>query len=166
MKKILLLSLIFLNSVVTANSKTLNCGPKEITLSGEKIVKIVHEDGTIHRGNVSKNWKYDGSSITHKYIGDRLICGGEGKSREEKISDRSNDLLDTRNRGYTYSEALLLRDYTANLMQEENECYLVIDAAKSKNQPDKFYIDCASEDGLRSRHWVGYQEISSSTNQK
>src|SRR5690606_41314871 len=79
----------FLLAVSTSvNANTLTCGLKTVTLSGNTITKIVHEDGTIHTGgSVSNNWTYDGKSIKHRLMDDAIPCGTKAKSRDEVIAE-------------------------------------------------------------------------------
>ena len=78
-------------SAQVAKAETINCGLKTITVQNGKIDQIRHEDGTIHSGSsVSDNWVYDGKSIKHRLMDDRIPCGTKPKSRDEIIAELSS----------------------------------------------------------------------------
>jgi hypothetical protein len=80
-------SLFFASS---AGATTLYCGSKTVTLSGNTVVKIIHEDGTVHDGaSTSKWWSYDGKAIMHSRLQERLLCSTKAKSRNEIIEELS-----------------------------------------------------------------------------
>lgn len=97
-KCLLLVVLLFVS--LSSNAKTLTCGLKKVTVQGNQITKIVHEDGTVHTGgSVSKNWKYDGESIKHRLFDKPISCGNKSKTRDEIIAELSGKF--TENQAYT-----------------------------------------------------------------
>jgi len=56
--------------------KVVACGSKEITIKNGKMTKMVHGDGTIHTRHLNTNWNYDGESITHYAVKERILCSG------------------------------------------------------------------------------------------
>lgn len=149
----------FSNSV---NAETITCGMKTITLNGNQITKIVHEDGTVHSGNsVSNNWSYDGKSISHRIMKDKINCGGKPKSREDVIKELSGKFSkDPKAYGMTPSEASMMGRYAANLMRSDNSCHLIVDAAKSTARKGMFYVDCNDQQANTKRYWVSSSELS------
>lgn len=152
----------FLLAVPTGvNANTLTCGLKTVTLSGNTIAKIVHEDGTIHAGgSVSNNWTYDGKSIKHRLMDDAIPCGTKTKSRDEVIAELSGNFSkDPKSYGMSPQEARLMGQYTAKLMRQDSSCYLLVDAAKSPSQQGMFYIDCNDRQSQTRRYWVSESDL-------
>lgn len=143
-----------------ANCETVTCGLKKVFISGNKITKIIHEDGTVHSGSsVSDNWKYDGKSIKHRY-GKLISCGGKPKSRTEVIAELSERFAKAPDLyGLTKQEGLLMKDYTANLMKSDNECHLLVDAAKSTSRQGMYFVDCNDKKSKTKRFWVSESEL-------
>ncbi len=143
------------------NAKTLTCGLKKVTLSGNTITKIVHEDGTVHTGHsVSNNWTYDGKAIMHRIMKNPIPCSNKSKSRDEVIAELSGRFSkNPKSYGMTSQEADLMRDYTAKLMKENNECYLLVDAAKSTLRKGMFYIDCNNRQSKTKRYWISQNDL-------
>jgi hypothetical protein len=156
-------SLCILIFFVSVNSygETITCGLKTVTVEENVIIKIIHEDGTIHTGgSVSNNWTYDGESIKHRLIDEAIPCGSKPKSRNDVISDLSGKFTTKPDLyGMNKQEAELMRDYTANLMRKDNECHLLVDAAKSASRKDMFYIDCNNKSSNIKRYWISKSEL-------
>ncbi len=148
-------------SAQIAKAETINCGLNTITIQNGKISKIKHEDGTIHQGNsVSDNWTYDGKSIKHRYMNDRIQCGSKPKSREEVITELSSRFVnDPSLYGMDKQEAQWMASYTANLMKTDKNCHLLIDAAKSTQRKETFYIDCNDHSGNSNRYWLSRSDL-------
>lgn len=144
-----------------ANSNTLTCGLKTVTVSGKKIIKIVHEDGSVHTGtSITNNWTYDGKSITHRIMKEPLPCGSLAKSREEVIAELSARFTkNPKSFGMTAQEAKLIGNYTAKLMRHYNSCHLLVDAAKSTSRTEMFFIDCNDKQANTKRYWVSRSEL-------
>lgn len=156
-------SLLLFTFIVTtgANANTLTCGLKKVTLSGNAITKIVHEDGTVHTGSsVSNNWTYDGKSITHRIMKKPIPCSSKAKSRDEIIAELSGRFSkNPKSYGMTSQEAALMGDYTAKLMKQDNACHLLVDAAKSTSRKGMFYIDCNDKQSKTKRYWVSQSDL-------
>lgn len=151
-----------------SQAKTLTCGLKTITLSGNAITKIVHEDGTVHTGpSVANNWTYDGTSITHRIIGDALACSSTVRTREEVITELSGRFTkNPRSFGMTPKEASLMQTYSANLMRQNNACHLLVDAAKSTSRKGMFFIDCNDKQAQTKRFWVSEADLAAGSLKK
>ncbi len=145
----------------SAKAETINCGLKTITVQSGKIEQIRHEDGTVHSGNfVSDNWSYDGKSIKHRLMDDRIPCGTKPKSREEVVTELSSRF--TKNpslHAMDKQEARWMASYTANLMKTDKNCYLLVDASKSTQRKEMFYIDCNDQSGNPRRYWVSRDDL-------
>lgn len=144
-----------------ANANTFTCGLKTVTVSGNTITKIVHEDGTVHTGgSVAKNWNYDGKSITHNLIKDPISCGNKEKSRAEVIAELSSALSkNPKSYGMTPNEANLMVKYTTKLMNEDQSCHLLVDAGKSTQRKGMFYIDCNDKRANTRRFWISENDL-------
>jgi len=144
-----------------ADAKTLTCGLKKVTLSGNTITKIVHEDGTVHTGgSVANNWTYDGKAITHRIMKKPISCSSKAKSRDEVIAELSDRFSkNPKSHGMTAREADLMGEYTAKLMRENNACHLLVDAAKSTSRQGMFYIDCNDKQSNTKRFWVSEDDL-------
>lgn len=139
-----------------SNANAITCGLKTITLNGNTIAKIVHEDGTIHTGkSVSNNWSYDGKSITHGLMNETISCGNKAKSRDEIITELSGQFSKNPNSyGMNAQEAVLMSEYTEKLMRQDSSCHLLVGAAKSTSRQGMFYIDCNDRQSNTKRYWV------------
>ena len=148
-------------SVQVAKAETINCGLKTITVQNGKIDQIRHEDGTIHSGSsVSDNWGYDGKSIKHRLMDDRIPCGTKPKSRDEVIAELSSRFVKNPSlHGMDKQEARWMASYTANLMKTDKNCHLLIDASKSTQRKETFYIDCNDHSGNSYRYWVSRGDL-------
>lgn len=148
-------------STQVAKAATINCGLKTITVQNGKINQITHEDGTIHSGSsVSNNWSYDGKSIKHKLMDDRIPCNTKPKSRNEVISELSAVFIkDPSLHGMNKQEAQWMTSYTADLMKTDKNCYLLVDASKSTQRKEMFYIDCNDRTGVKRRYWVSRDDL-------
>jgi len=146
---------------VSSNATTLTCGLKKVTVQGNQITKIVHEDGTVHTGaSVSKNWKYDGTSIKHRLFDKSISCGNKPKSRGEIIDELSGKFTEKPSLyGMNQQEAEQMKAYTANLMKTDNACHLLVDAAKSTSRKEMFYVDCNDKSSNTKRYWVSENEL-------
>jgi hypothetical protein len=146
---------------VSSNATTLTCGLKKVTVQGNKITKIVHEDGTVHTGaSVSKNWKYDGASIKHRLFDKSISCGNKSKNREEIIDELSGKFTEKPSLyGMNQKEAEQMKAYTANLMKTDNACHLLVDAAKSTSRKGMFYVDCNDKSSNTKRYWLSENEL-------
>ena len=144
-----------------ANANTLTCGLKTVTLSGNTITKIVHEDGTVHTGgSVSNNWTYDGKFITHRLMNEPIACGSKAKSRDEVIAELSGRFSkNPKSHGMTAQEANLMGKYTANLMRQDASCHLLVDAAKSTSRQGMYYVDCNDKQSKTKRYWVSESDL-------
>lgn len=144
-----------------ASATTLTCGLKSVTLSGNTITKIVHEDGTVHAGgSVPNNWTYDGKAITHRLMGKPISCGSKAKSRDEVIAELSGRFADNPEaHGMTAKEADLMGTYTARLMRQDASCHLLVDAGKSTSRAGMFYIDCNDRQATTRRFWVSESDL-------
>ncbi|MBO1272543.1 hypothetical protein J3L11_12900 [Shewanella sp. 4t3-1-2LB] len=149
----------FLSS--NAFAETLTCGLKTVTVAGKSVTKIMHEDGTVSSGSgVSNNWFYDGKSIRHRLLDEIIPCGNKPKSRNEVIEELSGQFVKKPDiYGMNKREAELIKKYTANLMNTNAQCYLLIDAAKSTSRKNSFYIDCHDKSSHKSRIWVSMNEL-------
>lgn len=145
----------------SANAKTLTCGIKTVTISGNTITKIVHEDGTVHTGgSVSNNWTYDGKTITHRLMKKPISCSSKAKSRDEVIAELAGRFeKNPKSYGMTGQEANLMGKYTAKLMRKNNACHLLVDAAKSTSRQEMFYIDCNDKQSKSKRYWVSESDL-------
>lgn len=145
----------------SADATTLTCGLKTVTLSGNSITKIVHEDGTIHTGDsVSRNWTYDGKSITHRLMNEPMSCSSTAKSRDEVIAELSGRFSkNPKSYGMTAQEGNLMEQYSAMLMRQDSACHLLVDAAKSTSRRGMFYIDCNDKESNTKRLWVSEGDL-------
>ena len=158
--------LVFLLFVsVSSYAKTLTCGLKKVTIQGNQITKIVHEDGTVHTGgSISKNWKYDGASIKHRLFDKPILCGNKPKSRNEIIAELSSKFTEKPSLyGMSQKEAKQMKAYTANLMKTNNACHLLVDAAKSTSRKGMFYVDCNDKSSNTKRYWISKNELKQGT---
>lgn len=146
-----------------ANAETITCGLKTISVQNGKINQITHEDGTVHDGSsVSDNWGYDGKSIKHRLMDDRIPCGTKPKSRDEVIVELSNRFIKNPSlHGMDKHEARWMSSYTSNLMKTDKNCHLLVDASKSTLRKEMFYIDCNDRSGNSSRYWVAKSDLKS-----
>lgn len=166
--------LIFCTFLIAYNSKdkpqpkrhkqkveTINCGLKTITLKNGKIDQIHHEDGTIHSGDsVATNWGYDGKSIKHRFMDNRIQCGTKPKSRDEVIAELSSRFIKNPSLyGMNKEEAQLMTSYTTNLMKTNQACYLLVDASKSTQRKGMYYIDCNDNSNNSHRYWVSSSDL-------
>lgn len=144
-----------------ADATTLTCGLKTVTLIGNTITKIVHEDGTVHTGaSISNNWTYDGRAITHRIMKKPIPCSSKAKSRDEVIAELSGRFFKSpKSYGMTAQEADLMGKYTAKLMRQDNACHLLVDAAKSTSRRGMFYIDCNDKQSKTKRFWVSESDL-------
>lgn len=162
-KTLAVLSLLLATS---AGATTLTCGLKTVTLSGNTITKIVHEDGTVHTGgSVSNNWTYDGKAIIHRLIKETISCSSsKAKSRDEVIAELSGRFSkNPKSYGMTAQEANLMEQYTAKIMRQDNACHLLVDAAKSTSRQGMFYIDCNDKQSNTKRLWVSESDLAGGT---
>ncbi|OUR60436.1 hypothetical protein A9Q74_13405 [Colwellia sp. 39_35_sub15_T18] len=143
-------------SAKVVKAETIYCGLKTITVQNGKMTQIRHEDGTIHKlGSDSKYWSYDGKSIKHKLIGERLPCGTNPKSRDEIIDGLSSRFIKNPSiYNMDKQEALWMTSFTANLMKTDKNCHVLVDASKSVVRNDMFYIDCSDHSDKSHRYWV------------
>lgn len=148
-------------SVQVVKAETINCGLKAITVQNGKLIQIRHEDGTIHSGSsVSDNWSYDGKSIKHRLMDDRIPCGTKPKSRDEVIAELSSQFIKNPSlHGMDKQEARWMASYTANLMKTDKNCHLLVDASKSTQRKGTFYIDCNDHSGNSHRYWVSHNDL-------
>jgi len=146
-----------------AHAEPLVCGLKTVIINDGKVEQITHEDGTVQRGaSVSNNWNFDGKSIKHNLIGDTIPCGGKKKSRDEMITELSSRF--TKNpslHDMDKQEAKWMANYTSNLMKTNSKCHWLVDASKSIQKKDTFYIDCNDAAGKQTRFWVTLKELNS-----
>ena len=151
-------SLFFASS---AGATTLYCGSKTVTLSGNTVVKIIHEDGTVHDGaSISKWWSYDGKAIMHSRLQERLLCSTKAKSRNEIIEELSGRFSkNPKVHGMTAQEAKLMGQYTAMLMRQESSCHLLVDASKSTQRQGMFFIDCNDQQAKTKRIWISESDL-------
>lgn len=152
----------------STRGETLSCGLKTVTLSGNTITKIVHEDGTVHTGgSVSNNWSYDGKSITHNIMREPISCSSKAKSRNEVITELSGRFSkNPKSYGMTAHEANLMGKYTAKMMWQDSACHLLVDAAKSNSRQGMFYIDCNDKQSKTKRYWVSESDLAGGTVKK
>ena len=148
-------------SVQVAKAETINCGLKTITVQNGKIDQIRHEDGTIHSGSsVSDNWGYDGKSIKHRLMDDLIPCGTKPKSRDDVIAELSSRFVKNPSlHGMDKQEARWMASYIANLMKTDKNCHLLIDASKSTQRKETFYIDCNDHSSRSHRYWVSRGDL-------
>jgi len=148
-------------SIQVAKAEALTCGLKSVTVKNGKIIKIRHEDGTIHTGgSVSNNWSYNGKSIKHRYMSNRTQCGLKPKSRNEVIAELSSRFIKNPSHfSMDKEEAKWMGKYTAKLMNTDKKCHLLSDAAKSTKRKDAFYIDCNDRSGNSHRYWVSRSDL-------
>lgn len=142
-------------------AETISCGLKTISILDGKIDQIQHEDGTIHRGkSVSENWGYDGKSIKHRLMDDRIPCGTKPKSRDEIVAELSSRFVKNPSaHGLDKQEARWMASYTANLMKTDKNCHLLVDAAKSTQRKGAFYIDCNDLSGNSHRYMLSRDDL-------
>lgn len=159
----LMLGLLCFFAYQVAKAETISCGLKTITVQGGKLTQIRHEDGTIHSGNsVSDNWGYDGKSIKHRLMDDRIPCGTKAKSRDDVVVELSSRFIKNPSLyGMDKQEARWMASYTANLMKTDKNCHLLVDAAKSTQRNEMFYIDCNDRTGKSHRYWVTRSDLKS-----
>jgi hypothetical protein len=159
----LLYKILFLLLFLSKNSigETITCGLKQVVIQGNAITKITHEDGTVHTGgSVSNNWSYDGKSIKHRLLEDKIPCGGKPKSREETIAAIAESMFENpKASGMSNQEAEQMKAYAINLMKSDNGCYLMVDAAKSVYKKGMFYIDCNDQSSNTKRIWVSEDQL-------
>lgn len=151
-----------------ASAKVLSCGPKAVEVSGNRIVSIRHEDGSVHRGrSVSDNWTFDGRSIVHRLIREPILCSDETPktiTREDVIQRLSRPFANHPARyGMSQEEGEQMARYTENLMRTDQDCYRATDAAKSTSRPGMFYIDCTNQADQIRRFWISSSDLSSGT---
>lgn len=146
-------------------AETLNCGLKKINVQNGKINEITHEDGTVHSGNsISDNWTYDGKSIKHRIMDEKIQCGSKAKSRNEIIDELASRFIkNPAIHGMNKQEAQFMTNYTANLMRTDENCNLLVDASKSTQRKDMFFIDCNDKVGNPNRYWVPASDMKSGT---
>ena len=146
---------------VGANANTITCGLKTVTLNGNTITKIVHEDGTVHTGaSISENWTYNRKSITHRIMKDPIPCGNPPKSRDEVVAELSGRFTkNPKSFGMNAREAQLMVTYTAKLMRNDSACHLLVDAQKSTSKPGMFFIDCNNTNAQGKRYWVSLSDL-------
>lgn len=151
-----------------SHANTMTCGLKTVTLSGNKVTKIVHEDGTVHEGaSVSGNWTYDGKEITHRLLGTAIPCGTKAKSRDEVIAELSGQFSkNPKSYGMTPQEANLMGAYVAKLMRSDANCHLLVDAAKSTSRQGMFYVDCNDRQSKTKRFWLSESDLKAGTLKK
>ena len=147
--------------IMSSNAETLICEFKKVTVQGNQITKIEHEDGTVHTGeSASKNWKYDGASIKHRLINKSISCENKVKSRNEVIEELSGKFTEKPSLyGMSQQEAAQMKAYTANLMIVDDACYLLVDAAKATSRQGMFYIDCNDKFSNTKRYWISDDEL-------
>lgn len=143
----------------------INCGLTKIKVQKGQIIWIQHEDGTVQSGvGVSSNWTYDGKSIKHNLMRDAIPCGTQEKNREEVINELSSRFQNQPNvYGFTQSQGKWMSEYTAKLMRSGTTCYLMVDAARSEQRKNMFYIDCNDRRGQSHRYWVSSEDLKSGT---
>lgn len=148
-------------SAQAAKAETIDCGLKTIIVQNGKLTQIKHEDGTIHSGSsVSDNWGYDGKSIKHRLMDDRIPCGTKPKSRDEVIAELSSRFIKNPSLyGMDKQEAKWMASYTTNLMKTDKNCHLLVDAAKSTQRKETYYIDCNDHSGNSHRYWVSLGDL-------
>lgn len=144
-------------------AETIHCGLKTINVQNGRIDQITHEDGTIHSGsNISDNWAYDGKSIKHRLMDERIQCRTKPKTRNEIISELSSRFIKNHSiHGMDKQEAQWMTSYTANLMKTDNNCHLLVDASKSTQRKNTFFIDCNDKVGNPNRYWVSRDDLKS-----
>lgn len=144
-----------------AKAETIHCGLKTINVQNGKINQITHEDGTIHSGSsISENWAYDGKSIKHRLIDERIQCNTKPKTRTEIIEELSSRFIKNPSiHGMDKQEARWMTSYTSNLMKTDKNCHLLVDASKSTQRKDTFFIDCNSLSGNPNRYWISRDDL-------
>lgn len=60
-------------------------------------------------------------------------------------------------------EAEQMKVYTANLMETDNACHLLVDAAKSTSRKEIFYVDCNDKSSNTKRYWISKNELKQGT---
>lgn len=140
---------------------TITCQQKTITVQNGKITQIRHEDGTVHSGSsVQDNWSFDGKSIKHRLMDERIQCGTKPNSRNEIIEKLSSRFVENPIiYGMSRQEAQWMTRYTENLMRTDENCHLLVDAAKSIDRNEAFYIDCNDRSGNSKRYWVSRADL-------
>lgn len=148
-------------SAQMTKAETIHCGLKTITVQNGKITHLRHEDGTVHSGSaVADNWSYNGKSIKNRYDDKPIQCGTKPKSRDEIISELSSRFVaNPKLYGMDKQEAKWMMSYTSNLMITDKNCHLLVDAAKSSQRKDTFYIDCNNQSGQSRRYWVSRNDL-------
>lgn len=156
---LLLVLLLFLGSNVTAEEIT--CGPKTITVEGGKLVRIKHEDGTVHSGgSVSRNWVYDGKSIMHNLLKKKIPCGTKPMTRGETVASLSKRFSENPSSyGLSAKEGQAMTAYAARLMNSSGTCHLLVDGAKSTQRAGMYWIDCNDKSGTSRRHWISERDL-------
>jgi len=154
----LVLMLFFGNN---ATAEVITCGPKTITVEGGKLVRIKHEDGTVHSGgSVSQNWVYDGKSIKHNLLDNKIPCGTKPMTREETIASLSKRFSENPSLyGLNAKEGHAMTAYAAGLMNSSSTCHLLVDGAKSTQRAGMYWIDCNDKSGTSRRHWISEGDL-------
>lgn len=157
------LLLMFLGLLMShfVKAETINCEQKTITVQNGKITQIRHEDGTVHSGSsVNNNWSFDGKSIKHRLMDERIPCGTKPNSRKEIIEKLSSRFVENPSLyGMDKREAQWMTSYTENLMKTDENCHLLVDAAKSRDRIEAFYIDCNDRSGNSKRYWISLSDL-------
>lgn len=154
---------LMLFTVKVVEAEVLTCELKTVTIENGKPVKIRHEDGTVHSGvSVSGNWKYDGTALQHKSVDSmRYTCGSKPKSRDEVITKLSQRFVENpKIHGMDAEEAKWMTSYTADLMRKDPNCHLLVDASKSTQRKNMFFIDCNDKASKSHRYWVSRNDLS------
>ncbi|MGI2002123.1 hypothetical protein [Shewanella frigidimarina] len=146
---------------MSSNAETITCGLKQVVVNENTINKIIHEDGTVHTGvSVSNNWSYDGRAIKHKLLDTPITCSSKPKSRDEIIAELSGKIAENPEMyGMNKQQAVLMKNYTANLMKTDNQCHLLVDTAKSSSREGMFFIDCNDQSSNTKRYWISESEL-------
>lgn len=148
-----------------SSAEELTCGLKTVTVRDGKVVKIRHEDGSVHNEpSGSRYWSYDGKSIKHSLLNDRIPCGSEPKSRADIIESLSSRFKENPDLyGMTAAEGVAMAAYVQDLMRSENSCHLLVDGAKSTQRLGMYYLDCNDKSGSSRRHWVSESDLRQGT---
>lgn len=143
----------------SVQAETLHCGLKTVTIKNGTITKIKHEDGTVHT-SVSDNWSFDGKAIKHRFDDEPIPCSTQQKTREETIGELSQRFMEKPElHGMTEEEAKWMSAYTESLMKTDPKCYLLVDASKSTQRKNMFFIDCNNKAGKGHRYWVSKDDL-------
>ena len=144
-----------------ATAEVITCGPKTITVEGGKLVRIKHEDGTVHSGgSVSRNWVYDGKSIKHNLLDNKIPCGTKPMTREETVASLSKRFSENPSLyGLNAKEGQAMTAYAARLMNSSSTCHLLVDGAKSTQRAGMYWIDCNDKSGTSRRHWISEGDL-------